>query len=137
MEHVTEHIKYRCLSYKSFIKYIQSFIKLVESKFKQKLPNKFSMMFHGRSDFDTYYVAMYALYSSNNEIRYSYYLWCFLPLENKANHFGKYEKQFSYVLGLFGKEFSNVVAIFADSCATNRINLRNISCSFVGRARQR
>eukprot|EP00171_Calliarthron_tuberculosum_P021796 IDg21796t1 len=70
---------------------------------------------------DTHYVACYASYSSNTERRFSLALLGFSPLEEELSQSAQYHyKYLTFVLELFGKDFSNVVSIVGDNCSSNK-----------------
>lgn len=94
-------MEYSSLSKKAFIKYLKSFVKVVENKVRQKMPIKFLLMFDGWSYSGTYYVAMFALYPLNSELGHYYHLLCFLPLENEAGHSATEQEMLSDMLRVY------------------------------------
>lgn len=47
VSNVVLDVKYKKISYKTFIKYMQMLVARVEKKIKHKLPDKFVIMFEG------------------------------------------------------------------------------------------
>lgn len=117
---------------------MEKLVDTVEFKIKNKLPEKFSTMYDRWSDSGTYFVATYAVYPSNAVSRYGCHPLCFSPSENENDHSAKeHEQLLRFVLGSFEKNFSNVVAIIADSYITIRLLSRNVGLLFLGCASHR
>lgn len=130
---ITTHIKYAPMALNTFMKYIERLMRHVEKKVASLLPEKFAVVFDGWSHGGTYYVAIFATYPSEENTGYSSTLLSFSPLGDEKTHSAQeHFNLIEYVTGLFNKSITNIVAVIADNCATNRALSRMVSCGFVG-----
>jgi len=137
-DRITKHIKYGSLSVKSLKKYMNLLAEKVEKKLAEILPSKFALIFDGWTAGDTHYVALYASFSSNNDLGFSTALLSFAPLDTETSQSAKaHQKYIEYVLNLYGKSMSNVAAIVGDNCNTNRALAKLCMVGFVGCASHR
>ena len=102
------------------MKYLNLVTEATEKKISKQLPCKFALMFDGWSHMSTHYVAIFASFNGPDE-KCKTALLTFSPLLdeshlNAAGHVQLIEAS----LALYGKEWSNVVALIADNCELSK-----------------
>ncbi len=113
--------KYESINHKTLGKYMQMLTERVERKISRLLPDKFALVFDGRSASDTHYVAMFATFPTSNENGYDKVLLAFSPFEDENTQNAQNHYDFAiFVLSVYEKTLSNVVALIGDNCNTNK-----------------
>ena len=116
---------------------------LVEKKISLALPEIFSVVFEGWSCGDTHYLALFATYPSKCNLGFEKVLLGFAPLgEEQSLDAESHFEYMEFVLEVFEKSMTNVVAISGDNCAVNLSLAKNIhsrysSCHYIGCASHR
>lgn len=132
------HIKYKPMTYHTFIKYMSRLTATVEKKIAKLLPNKFALVIDGWSSSGTHYLAVFATFASSNSKEYSSILLGFSPFEDETSlNADSHYEYIGFVLSEFNKSFDNVVALVADNCAVNISLVNKIGCGFIGCASHR
>ncbi len=128
-----KHVKYQSISVKSLRKYVDLLTSKVEAKISALLPNKFGIVFDGWSQGDTHYASVLATYSTETPIGNSTLLSCFSPFEDELTRDAANHVSFlKFVLSVYKKDFSNLVVLMCDTCATNKALSDRISVPMIG-----
>lgn len=107
----------------------------VESKISLVPPDSFVLVFDRQTAPETHYVAVFAIFPTNGQKRFSSAYFGLSPLEDKTTHKAqKYVQFLSFVLELFGKFFENIVGIVGENCnvncaTTNHMDVPPIGCA--------
>ena len=133
------NVKHAHIHRKSLTKHMTALTKHVESKIRRLLPMKFAIAFDGWSESSTHYVAIFAIAPSSSTLHgYESYLLGFSPFEDEKSQDAEHHMEYlEFVLEIFGKSMSNVVALLGDNCATNRKFSKNAGIALVGCASHR
>ncbi|RHY05928.1 hypothetical protein DYB37_012316 [Aphanomyces astaci] len=110
----------------------------VEKKISAMLPNSFAIVFDGWSIGSTHYVAIFATFPTDDAIGYKKVLLSFSPIndEDSLSAIAHYD-YLSFVLEVYGKNMSNVVALIGDNCSVNVAFARRCGLPLVGCASHR
>ena len=118
--------------------YMHAICAIVERKIILLLPTKFAIVFDGWSCGSTHFVSMFATFPSADSIGYSRLLLALAPIndEESLNADAHYE-YLEFVLDLYGKQMSNIVALIGDNCSTNVAFARTVGVPLIGCASHR
>ncbi len=115
------NFKQKPTSLSSLMRILPKLTQVVEEKISSTLPDDIALIFDGWSASSTHYIALFASFPVNNELRYSTRLLSFSPLEDDSNLNAEEHISFmNYVLDLYGKSCSNVRALIDDNATVNR-----------------
>lgn len=121
------------ITYNSFTKYMHKLTKIVEEKIRNILPDEFCLIFDGWTKQTTHFIAVFATFSSSNELGYDSVLLGFGPFENETS-LGTSElyKYLSFTLSIYKKTWDNVTAVVGDNCSVNKSLANRLTCGFIG-----
>ena len=123
---VIRHLKYDRIDVKTLKKYLKLVTEIVERKIAKSLPNQIAVAFDGWPAGSDHYVSVFAIYDSESQKGFDIVLIAFLTFEDGESQSAESHNDFlNFVLDIFGKDISNVVALIADNCSTNRLTERN------------
>ena len=116
-ENTRKYTNLEKISRNTFMKYLNL---VTEKNISKQLPCKFALIFDGWSHMSTHYVAIFASFNGPDE-KCKTALLTFSPLldESHLNAAG-HVQLIEAALALYGKEWSNVVALIADNCELNK-----------------
>jgi len=135
---VSEFSQYGPISYNTLMKYMDLLTTKVEEKVKLILPDKLCLVFDGWSSGSTHYVGIFATFPAENERKYEKVLIGFSPLEDETNQTAhNHCDLIRFVLNVFGKSVSNVIALTGDNCNTNKAIANQLGVGFIGCASHR
>eukprot|EP00171_Calliarthron_tuberculosum_P001888 IDg1888t1 len=133
-----EHVKHGQMSLSTFMRYLPILTRHVEEKIRNKLPEKFALVFDGWTSGSTHFLAVFASYSNIEPGECSVRLLAFSPFEDESTfNADNHVKFFEYVLQLYERTWDNVVCLIGDNCATNKAIANNVEIPFIGCASHR
>eukprot|EP00171_Calliarthron_tuberculosum_P004916 IDg4916t1 len=119
-------------------KYVGKLVKIVEKSISQTLPSRFCIVFDGWSCVDTHYLGVFATFSGTNGTGFERVLLTFSPMGDETRLDAEEHKEFlTFTLSLYGKNWSNVVALVGDNCSVNKKVSRISNTPLVGCASHR
>ena len=102
------------------MKYLNFVTEATEKKISKPLPCRIALMFDGWSHMSTHYVAIFASFNGHDE-KCKTALLTFSPLLDESHlEAAGHVQLIEAALALYGKEWSDVVALSADSCELNK-----------------
>lgn len=132
------HVRHEGISTKTLLKYMELLCKHVENKISKRLPAKFALVFDGWSHGDTHFVGIYATFMDEAKECFDKVLLALSPLEDETDLGAvEHKRMLEWVLSVFGKDLSNVVALIGDNVSTNKALALLVGCGFVGCASHR
>lgn len=135
---VRAHIRYDRISLNTFKTYLAALTTRVELKISTALPDRFALVFDGQTTPEAHYVAVFATYPNENASGYLAACLAMSPLEDETTHSAEEHVEFlRFVLSVFGKDVSNVVALIADNCNVNRSISTKMGVPLIGCASHR
>lgn len=88
----------------------------VETKIKNCLPEKFALVFAGKTEGDTHFVALFTSGSFETTVGYITYLIGLSLFENEdSQDADQHKAYFEFVTDLYGRSFKNIVATLGDN----------------------
>jgi len=135
---ITEFSKFGTMSYKTLMKYFDLLTFRVEKKIAAELPDKFCLVFDGWTSSKTHYIGIFATFPADTELKYKKVLLGFTPLLDETNQTAENHCELiEFVLNVFGKSTSNIIALCGDNCNTNKAIANKLEVGFVGCASHR
>lgn len=123
---------------KTFISYMRRLVGVVEGKVTARLPEKFALVFDGWSCGSTHYLAVFASVPAENEHGFEYFMLTMSPFQDETSLDANEHLEFlTSTLELYGKNWSNVVALVGDNCAVNKSLSTKARVPFIGCASHR
>ena len=131
-------VKFKPIARNTLSKYMSLLTQRVEQKVSAILPDKFAVIFDGWTANQTHFVGLFATFPSTATCGYDCVLLGFSPFENEESLSARAHLEYvTYVLGLFNRSLSNVVAFVGDNCSTNTSFASMVSGHYVGCASHR
>lgn len=116
-----ENVKHEYVSISTIMRYISGLTALVEEKISSLLPSKFCLVFDGWSSNLTHFIAVFATFPSDNHCGYSARLLTVSPIGDECSLNADDHIDFlKYILELYGKTWSNVIALVGDNVSVNK-----------------
>ncbi len=123
---VIRHLKYDRIDVKALKKYLKLVTEIVERKIAKSLPNQMALAFDEWSAESDHYVSVFAIYESESQKGFDTVLLAFSTFEKGESQSAEsHIDLLDFVLDIFRKDISNVVALIADNCSTNRLIASN------------
>lgn len=120
------------------INYVGLLVKHVEQKISWMLQDRFAPMFFCWTNARTCYANRFLTYPAGIDCGFECVCVAFSPLENEESQSAaKPINLIHFLLQLFGKSSSNVVALISDNCAVKKSVPKLLSCNFMGCASHR
>ena len=128
-----KHFKQESVSRNTLMKYMNILMKIVEKKISALIPDRFAIVFGGWASGSTHFVSVFATFPSSADCGYDRCLLAMSPMDNETSNSSHEHHEFlKYVLSVYNKGLSNVVALVGDNASTNRDFGRLVGPCFVG-----
>ncbi|KAF0706983.1 hypothetical protein AaE_013834 [Aphanomyces astaci] len=126
------------ISVKTLMKWMHAMCRWMENKISETLPESFAIVYDGWTSGSTHYVAMFATFSNDSHRGYEKVLLAMSPMnEEESLSAAAHVQYLDFVLGVYGKDRENVVALIGDNCSTNRAFARLAGVPMIGCASHR
>jgi len=131
-----KNTKLDSISRNTLMKYLKLLTVEVESKVSIELPEKFGIVIDGWSEGNTHYIAVFASYAQEEKSKLT--LLAIAPPFDEENYDAASHKAFIRdVLGLFNKNFSNLIFMVGDNAPVNKSLADLLGVPFIGCASHR
>ncbi|RHZ25905.1 hypothetical protein DYB26_007287 [Aphanomyces astaci] len=126
------------ISVKTLMKWMHVMGRWMESKISETLPESFAIVYDGWTSGSTHYVAMFATFPNDSHRGYEKILLAMSPMNEEDSLSAAAHVQYlDFVLGVYGKDRENVVALIGYNCSTNRAFSRLAGVPMTGCASHR
>ena len=135
---IRKQVKYEPTSLKTSMKYIGKLTETKKEKISSLLPDKLALVFDGWTSCSTHYLAVFASFSSTNNYGHETRLLSVSTMGDECNLRSAEHYEFlTYILNLYKKSWSNVVALIGDNVNTNKSLANRTGIPLVGCASHR
>ncbi|RHY80984.1 hypothetical protein DYB26_014165 [Aphanomyces astaci] len=125
------------ISVTTLMKWMHATCRWMESKMSETLPESFAIVYDGWTSGSTHYVAMFATCTFPNDSHRGCekVLLAMSPMNEEDSLSAAAHVQYlDFVLGVYGKDRENVVALIGDNCSRNRAFARLAGVPMIGSA---
>eukprot|EP00171_Calliarthron_tuberculosum_P003101 IDg3101t1 len=135
---IRKHVKHDPPSLNTFMKYLGLLTKLVERKVSDLLPDNIALVFDGWTADSTHYLAVFATFPLCDGEGFGTRLLTISPMGDETSLATNEHFEFlSYILGVYGKSWSNVSCLVGDNVNCNKSLANKAKIPFIGCASHR
>ncbi len=132
------HVKDPSISNKALRYYMRALTRIVETKVRLKLPEKFAIVFDSWTAKDTHYLSLFSHFLLLIQSDTKKIILCSSLFQDKTSQDARQHLELiSFVLEILYKSLYNVICLIGDNCATNVLFCGLENRPLIGRASYR